>query len=306
MSLPAGVIHALVAPFDSEGRLDDQTLARLTAFHVASGAAGIGVNLPDGEQFNLRMEERKRVVEIVTQTTGGRVPVYVHVSASGTAHSVDLAQHAERAGAAGVLLSPPYYWRLSAQSQVRHFVTVGRAIGIDLLAYNLPKFNGNETIGIGIIADLIDQLPNFGGVVESSLAYLYLAQISMLFRQADRLLSFASDVEYLLPTAQMGMGSWFSSAAGVAPRTLHALFKAVESGSLETAAALQHRASRLIRALGKRTPSDLKAAFAAMERPIGAPRLPLWPLSAQARAALEQELFRWIADDEVKGWASAA
>lgn len=300
MSLPKGIIHSPLMPFTTDGDLDLAKLRAQIDYLIGESAAGICLFLQGSEVFNLRGDERREVAEYAAEVIADRVPFFVHVSTSATHHSSSLAQHAQSLGAKGVLLSPPYYWRLSAKEEMRHFRSVADSIDIGLMLYNLPRYNGDVSVGLPVITDCVENIPNFLGVVDNSLNYLFLAQLYALMEGKKPVLS--TDTDYMLPTGQLGVRTWFSSLGNIAPKTLQALHDAILAGDLESAAELQHRVSRIIALLGDRTSPYLKAAGDIVDRSLGEPRLPLRSIERQHKKLLSDGLKANSVNAEVSGW----
>ena len=62
-----------------------------------------------GESPTLSHDEHKHVVEVTVEVARGRVPVIAGAGSNNTAEAIDLARHAEKAGADAVLVVTPYY-----------------------------------------------------------------------------------------------------------------------------------------------------------------------------------------------------
>lgn len=303
MGVPTGIVHCPVTTFDQEGKIDLETLGSLIEFHIKNNPAAICVLTPQGELFNLRpIEERKAVVEKVASVINGRVPFYVHVSASGTSHAVALAEHAERMGAKGVLVAPPYYWRLSWDAVENYYISIAEAIKIDVLGYNMPAYLRNENIPAKTIVNLIERLPNFVGLVEAGLGYQYLADMKYRCEKARPDFQIIPAVEFVLPASQMGSQTCFSTVVGIAPKLVDSLVVATNEKNLPLAAEIQHKVSLLLKALGGGTPEALKAGHQYMGRAVGNPRLPLKPLSGAQLELLECGLKEFVSEDEPRGW----
>src|SRR5260370_6807249 len=68
----------------------------------------------------------------------GRVPVIAGAGSNSTREAVDLAVHAEKAGADAVLVVTPYYNKPTQEGMYQHFKAVNDAIGIPIIIYNIP------------------------------------------------------------------------------------------------------------------------------------------------------------------------
>ena len=137
----AGVIPITVTPFDRKGRLDEDSVASLVEFEVRQGVHGLSVLGIMGEAHKLSEAERRRVAELFLKNVGGRLPVVVGVSHGGTGVALELAQAAEAAGAAAVMLAPPTSLRGDGPI-VSHYREVAEAITIPIVVHDEPVTTG--------------------------------------------------------------------------------------------------------------------------------------------------------------------
>lgn len=148
-----GVYVIMVTPFDAQGRLDEESLRRLTEFLIQAGAHGLVPLGIMGEVFKLSDAERLRVAKLVIDQAAGRVPVIVGTAHPGTDVAVWLSREAEAAGAAGLLLMPPYVVKPDAEGLVAFYKTVGAAVSIPIFIQDEPA-----TTGITMPAPLIARI----------------------------------------------------------------------------------------------------------------------------------------------------
>ena len=80
-----GVFPYLVSPIGPDGRVLEAELRRLVDHLIASGVHGLTPLGSTGEFAYLDWAQRRRIVEIVVETTRGRVPVIAGVAATTTA-----------------------------------------------------------------------------------------------------------------------------------------------------------------------------------------------------------------------------
>lgn len=109
-----GVFVISVTPFHEDGRLDLDSLDRVTDFYLEAGATGLTILGMMGEAPKLTASEAKEVTARVTKRAGD-VPVVVGVSAAGFAAVTELSASAMDLGAAGVMIAPPNTLRTNAQ-----------------------------------------------------------------------------------------------------------------------------------------------------------------------------------------------
>ena len=191
-----GYFTALYTPFREDGAVDEEGLRHNVRRTLAlPGVGGVSVNSIHQEFWTLTGTERKRLVEVVLDEVGGRVPVVVGCSDPSAETVVDFARHAAAAGADLVMAWPPFYGPRSAES-VRHFYEyVAGRIGIGLVLYSttLPELGYYLTPPE---VEALLPLPSIGAVQNTT---LNLAQYAaMLERVGDRLPVATSLEEYHL------------------------------------------------------------------------------------------------------------
>ena len=133
-----GSLPALVTPLQ-DGKVDDKALARFIDWQIEQGSHGLVVGGTTGEATALDPDERKHVIELCIEQVAGRVPVIAGVLTNKTHVAIDMASHAEKAGAAAALVIAPYFTKPDQRGPYRHFMDVRAAAGnIPVLVYNIP------------------------------------------------------------------------------------------------------------------------------------------------------------------------
>jgi 4-hydroxy-tetrahydrodipicolinate synthase len=150
-----GVLPALVTPFTEDGAaIDTGALAAIVERLVEGGVGGLVPGGSTGEFTTLSHAERRLLVEATVDAAAGRVPVVAGTGALSTRETVELSVHAEQAGAAAVMIVPPFYDALSWRELRAHYTAVAGAIAIPIMYYNLPGASG-----ITLTAEQLRQLP---------------------------------------------------------------------------------------------------------------------------------------------------
>ena len=138
-----GVLPALITPFtDDGGAVDTVALAENVERLIAAGVGGLVPGGSTGEFTTLSNAERRQVAEATIEAAAGRVPVVVGTGALSTRETVELSVHAERAGAAAVMVVPPFYDAPKWPELLAHYHAVADAISIPVVYYNLPGATG--------------------------------------------------------------------------------------------------------------------------------------------------------------------
>src|SRR3954469_17410248 len=124
----SGSMTALVTPF-RDGAFDEETFRAHVAWQIENGTHGLVPVGTTGESPTLSHAEHKRVVEICVDEARGRVPVIAGAGSNNTAEAIDLARHAEGAGADAVLVVTPYYNKPTQEGLYQHYKAINDAIG---------------------------------------------------------------------------------------------------------------------------------------------------------------------------------
>ena len=97
-----GVVTPISTPMDEHGAVDYDSLENLCRYLVDQGVNGLYPNGTTGEVVYLSSEERKQILEHTLKASAGRVTVFSMVGAATTSETIELARHAEAAGADGI------------------------------------------------------------------------------------------------------------------------------------------------------------------------------------------------------------
>src|SRR5918999_2231076 len=159
-----GVLPALITPFSEDGgAVDAVALAANVERLVAAGVGGLVPGGSTGEFTTLSNAERRRVAEVVIEAAAGRVPVVPGTGALSTRETVELSVHAERAGAAAVMVVPPFYDAPKWPELLAHCNAVADAISIPIMYYNLPGATGVRLTAAQLRELPISSLKDTGG-----------------------------------------------------------------------------------------------------------------------------------------------
>ena len=108
-----GVFPILVTPFDTDERVDEDSLRSVVEFNISAGVHGLGIAL-GSEILKLTEAERSLVISVVVDHTRGRVPIVVNTGAQANLTAALYSRQAEDLGAAAVMAKrrrPRLLWR---------------------------------------------------------------------------------------------------------------------------------------------------------------------------------------------------
>ena len=141
-----GLIPATVLPMTPDAEIDEAGLRRYIR-HVASARPkALAINVDTGEGPHMWQKERLRVLELVLDEVGDRIPVVAGLGATFTAQAVELAREFKEVGAAGLLVFPINAYQglpLDPELPVRYHAAIGDATGLPLILFQLqPALGG--------------------------------------------------------------------------------------------------------------------------------------------------------------------
>src|SRR5215212_2742502 len=135
----AGVITAMVTPFDDRGRLAEEESASLMRHLLAHGSDGLVLAGTTGEASTLDDEEKLRLWEIAVAECGADATIIAGTGSNDTAHTVRLTEAATELGVDAVLVVTPYYNKPNRRGLVAHFTAAAGATHVPVVVYNIPS-----------------------------------------------------------------------------------------------------------------------------------------------------------------------
>ena len=136
------VLTAMATAFHEDGSVDLEATARIAVHLVDHGHDGVVVSGTTGESPTTSVVEDGQILAAVKDAVGDRATVVAGVGTNSTAHSVELAQQAEKLGADGLLLVTPYYNKPGQAGVLHHFRQVVEATAVPVMLYDVPARTG--------------------------------------------------------------------------------------------------------------------------------------------------------------------
>ncbi|MDQ3442091.1 MAG: dihydrodipicolinate synthase family protein [Chloroflexota bacterium] len=162
-----GVFTIPCTPFDDTGALDLASLAREIEFCVDAGAHGIVGPVNASEAWTLTDDERRQVSETIVETTAGRIPVVVGVSAGSAEASLVFMRHANEIGADAVIALPPTGPTAPLSAIHDYYRRLGEATSIPIFIQNHDAPYGTR-LPAEFVAQLIREVPFVDWVKEET------------------------------------------------------------------------------------------------------------------------------------------
>lgn len=279
-----GVLTPLVTPFTADTtHVDEAALRQLVDTQISDGVAGLITCGTTGEFSALSLAERKTVTEVVVDQAGGRVPVLVGASSTSTTDVIDLGSHAKTTGAAGLLLSPPFYGGLTEDEITAFYQQVSAQTSLPICIYNIPS-----ATGVGMSTEFMLSLTQIPGVeyLKDSSADLE-QQTTFLSDHQDKVGLFCGEELLVAPGLMLGLRVAVIGCANLLAPGLVALMAAGQKQDFNEVARINAALTPLMRfIISHPYVATVKEAMNLAGAPIGPVRAPLRELDDAARDEL--------------------
>ncbi len=282
-----GVFPYLVSPIDNRGRVKDTVLTRLVSDLIDAGVHGLTPLGSTGEFAYLNREQRHRVVEVVTQTSRGRVPVVAGVASTTVADAVEQVKAYESLGVDGILGIMEAYFAVSDDGAVAYFTAMANATKLPVVLYTNPQFQRSD-LSLPAIQRLAS-VHNIRYLKDASSDTRRL--LSIINAVGDRIRVFSASAH--IPTCVMLIGGvgWMAGPACVVPRQSVQLYDLCRASRWEDATQLQRQLWGMNRVFAKyNLAACIKGALELQGYEVGSPLPPQAPLSDLGRVEVKNIL----------------
>ncbi|MDQ4005753.1 MAG: 4-hydroxy-tetrahydrodipicolinate synthase [Actinomycetota bacterium] len=280
------VITAMVTPFRDDMSLDLDRAQAVTEWLLDHGSNGLVVAGTTGEGATLSDAEKADLWRATVEAAKGKGPIIAGTGTYDTAHSVHLTEEAEKAGCDAALVVSPYYNKPPQSGLFEHFTTVARATSLPVIVYNIP---GRTAVRISNETLLrLAEVDNIVGVKDATADLVAAAELSAAAPDFEII---SGEDALTFPLVCQGATGVISVTSHVAGERMGQMIDLIESGDVPAARKIQLELLPLYRALFITTsPIPVKAAMGLAGQPVGPPRLPLVPATAEETAAVKQSM----------------
>ncbi|MBE3510605.1 dihydrodipicolinate synthase family protein [Enterobacter cloacae complex sp. I2] len=249
-----------------DGKFNEQSFIKLLAPLVDARVDSLGILGSTGSYAYLTVEERTQIARCAVEHAND-IPVMVSIGALRLDDILRLADNAQAAGAARVLMAPVSYQRLTSDEVYSLYETVTRQLSVPLCVYDNPATTGftfSDELMVAVAA-----LPNIGSVKFGRVP----EDIALVRARLPDTVTMGISGDWQAASAlHAGFDVWYSVIGGLFPHTALAIVRSKEtaqSDRLEPLWALFRRYGSL----------RVIAAAAEMMGKVEAPALP-FPLRA--------------------------
>jgi 4-hydroxy-tetrahydrodipicolinate synthase len=239
MSAPAfqGIIPPLVTPLDDQQHLDFGGLERLVERLVGGGVHGLFILGTTGEGPSLPLTLQQQMIAAVCDQTSGRLPVFVGITNTVAAYSLEIAEAAYAAGATALVLAPPYYLTLTQTELFDYTTRLVDRLPLPLMLYNMPSCC-KTWFDVETVCQL-SRMPQVLGLKDSSGDLTYLRRVGAGLVQRPDFALFVGPEEILVEAMRVGAHGGVHGGANMFPRLYVSMYQAAASGNWQEADRLQ-------------------------------------------------------------------
>lgn len=217
-----------VTHFDSNMNFESGKYIEHLSWMIENEPAGMFAAGGTGEFFSLSPQEVEDVTRVTADEVAGKMPVLMGVG-YGPGIAIDLAKRAERAGADGILLLPPYLVKPSQEGLEAHVEAVCKSTSLGVIVYN----RDNAILNADTLARLCDKCPNLVGFKDGVGDIEAMVRIES--KIGDRLLyvgGLPTAELFALPYLTMGVTTYSSALFNFMPNFGRSFYRAIRENDM--------------------------------------------------------------------------
>ncbi len=286
-----GIFTPNIVPLDRNGEINEPELRRYVDWLIARGVHGLYPNGSTGEFTRFTADERRRIIEIITDQTAGRVPILAGAAESNARETIRACEHYHSLGARAVAIVSPYYYKLSPAGVYAYFKEIADHSPIDVTLYNIPMFA--SPIDVPTVQRLAEECPRVVGIKDSS------GDLPNMMRMIAQVRPLRPDFSFLtgwdaalMPMLLIGCDGGTNATSGVVPEITRKLYDLTLARKLDEACDLQYRLLHLFDAMlySAEFPEGFRAALQLRGIAPGVGRQPQAPSQQLELDALARQL----------------
>ncbi|RMF41971.1 MAG: dihydrodipicolinate synthase family protein [Planctomycetota bacterium] len=293
----AGIYTPNITPVDQQGRVDEDKLCAYVDWLIERGVHGLYPNGSTGEFTRFTAQERRRIVEVLCQHVGNRVPILAGAAEANVRETIDACETYGGMGVRAVAIVAPYYYKLSPEAIYQYFKEIADHVSVDVTLYNIPLFA--SPIDVPTVRRLALDCPRIVGIKDSSGDIPQMMRMIAAVRPHRPAFSFLTGWDAALaPSLLIGCNGGTNATSGVVPELTRALYDAAQAGQWDRAVQLQYRLLPLFDAMISQPefPEGFRRGALARGWDLGRSRQPLAPEQIEAAQRTQERLMQMLSE----------
>ena len=240
-----GVYPALVTPLTKDEKLNLPALEKLLRYEMGEGADGFYIGGATGEGLLLDIPERKKLCEKSIEYIGADKAKIVHITDMNFRNTIELAKHAEAAGADAISSIAPIYFKYDENDIYEYYKAIAKSVNIPVIIYY--TVSAGVTISLELFSRLFE-IDNITGVKWTSSNYYEMISLRERFPEAN---IFNRHDEMLVCGLVGGADGGIGSTYNIMYPTIREIYDRFRAGDIIGAQETQKKADKIIRAILK-------------------------------------------------------
>lgn len=226
-----GVFPAMLTPFTADDKIDYSMFEKNVNAMLNAGCEGFILGGSLGEGSTLESEEKIQLLMYAVELLKGKAPAVLTIAEQTTKVAVQLAQTAEKNGAAGLMILPPMRYKADDREVVEWFKTIAANTSLPIMIYNNPVDYKIE-VKLHMFEELA-KCPTINCVKESTRDVTNITRMKNLF--GDRYKLFCGVDTLIMEEVMLGADGIVGGLVDAFPKETVAIFKLVKAGMYKEA-----------------------------------------------------------------------
>jgi 4-hydroxy-tetrahydrodipicolinate synthase len=271
-----GSYTVTITPFTEDGTaVDTAAFTRFLDWQLEEGVPGLIVLGTTGEFVSITDDERTQIVETAIRHVDGRIPVLIGTMNAHTPNAVRYSREAEKLGADGLMILPPYYVTPTEDEIFGYYRAICEAVSIPIMIYNNPV-TSNVDMSAKLVARLTRAFEQIRYIKEASLD---VARVYDVIEETEGVMNVFAG-ERIVESFLLGAVGYVNPYGNYIPRASSRIWDYLVEGRIEDAKRIQRLINEMDHIIAAGHPtyghqSYSKALAAAAGYPVGDVRAPL-------------------------------
>ena len=284
---------ALVTPFKEDLSIDTKALQEIVEYTIAGGVDYLVALGTTAESVTLTTSEKRLVMQTISLTNAGRLPLVVGVGGNNTMAVVKELETIDFMDFEAILSVSPAYNKPTQEGIYQHFKTIAQASPLPIILYNVPSRTGSN-----MLPSTTMRLANdFDNIIAIKEACADQIQIDQLMQHKPEGFHIISGDDFTALSTVLAGGSGVISVLGQGlPSAFSRMITLGLNGDSEAAYQIhQSLLDGMHLAFEEGNPAGIKAVFEALQMCNGHVRLPL----VEASDDLKGRIARFVRNLEM-------
>ena len=283
---------AIITPFHDSGHIDFMSFEKIIEHLIGNGIDYIVALGTTGESATLSKDEKVAVIDFITDTVAGRVPVVIGIGGNNTQEVINTIKATSFDQVDAILSVCPYYNKPQQRGLYNHYKAISGACPVPVILYNVPG-RTSSNLSAETTLKLAQDFENVIGIKEASGNMIQVMEI--IQNKPDRFLVISGDDQLTLPLICLGADGVISVTANAFPKEFAEMVSHALKGRAARARTIHFELLDIMNALFQDgNPSGIKAAMDILGFCRNHVRLPLVKVNKNVQSLLVEKIEDFV------------